>query len=263
MPEETTARPHALRRGVPPRNPNFIGRQDLLLALRSQLSQAGITALVPIALRGLGGVGKTQVALQYVHEFSADYDLICWVSGEVPGQLRNGLAALAPDLDISTGGDLEMTLTAVCDALTRGEPYSRWLLVVDNAGEPEALMPYLPQAGGQILVTSRTQTWGGYATMYQVGEFTREESISLIRLRGSNISEADADRLADRLGDLPIAVEQAAAWQARDWDVSRHLPVLARQADVEAARREPAGRLQAQHRGGVDPGLRRPAGARA
>ena len=242
VPEETMARRPALRRGVPPRNPNFIGRQDLLLALRSQLSQAGITALVPIALRGLGGVGKTQVALQYVHEFSADYDLICWVSGEVPSQLRNGLAALAPDLDIPTGGDLEMTLTAVCDALTRGGQYSRWLLVVDNAGEPETLMPYLPQAGGQILVTSRTQTWGGYATMYQVGEFTREESISLIQLRGSNISEADADRLADRLGDLPIAVEQAAAWQAETgMSVDTYLSLLDKQMSRLLAENPPEG----------------------
>ena len=242
VPEQTTVRPPALWRGVPPKNPNFTGRQDLLLALRSQLSQAGITALVPIALRGLGGVGKTQAAIEYVHRFAADYDLIFWVSGEVPTQLRNGLAAIAPDLNIPAGGELEMTLTAVCDALNRGEPYARWLLVVDNAGEPDALMPFLPQAGGHILITSRNQKWGGYATTYQVGEFTREESISLIRLRGNDISEADADRLAERLGDLPIAVEQAAAWQAETgMSVQRYLALLDKQMSTMLAENPPEG----------------------
>jgi tetratricopeptide (TPR) repeat protein len=242
VPEETMVRPPALWRGVPPKNPNFIGRQELLLALRSQLSEAGITALVPIALRGLGGVGKTQAAVEYVHRFAADYDLICWVSGEIPAQLRNGLAAIAPELNIPAGGDLEMTLTAVCDALNRGVPYTRWLLVVDNATDPDALMPYLPQAGGHILITSRSQKWGGYASVYQVGEFTREESISLIQLRGSNISEADADRLADRLGDLPIAVEQAAAWQAETgMSVQRYLTLLDKQMSTMLAENPPEG----------------------
>lgn len=242
VPEQTTPPLLVLWRGVPPKNPNFIGRQDLLLALRSQLSQAGITALMPIALHGLGGVGKTQAAIEYVHRFAADYDLICWISGEVPTQLRNDLAAIAPDLNIPAGGDLDMTLKAVCDALNRGKPYARWLLVVDNAGEPDALMRYLPQVGGHILITSRNQKWGGYATTYQVGEFTREESIKLIRLRGKDISEADADRLADRLGDLPIAVEQAAAWQAETgMSVQRYLTLLDKQMSTMLAENPPEG----------------------
>jgi len=242
VPEQTTARPPTLWRGVPPKNPNFIGRQDLLLALRSKLSQGGITALLPIALHGLGGVGKTQLAIEYVYRFAADYDLICWVSGEVPSQLRTGLGAIAPDLNIPTGGDLEITLTAVRDALNKGQPYTRWLLVVDNADEPDALIPYLPQAGGHILITSRNQKWGGYATAYEVGEFTRDESISLIRNRGKDISEADADLLAERLGDLPIAVEQAAAWQAETgMSVRQYLTLLDRQMSTMLAENPPEG----------------------
>lgn len=242
MPEQTTGQPLALWRGVPPRNPNFTGRQDLLLALRSQLSLAGITALMPIAMYGLGGVGKTQIALEYVHRFASDYHLICWVSGETPTQLRNDLTAIAPDLNIPAGGDQDMTLRAVCDALNRGEPYARWLLVVDNAGDPDVLMRYLPQARGHILITSRNQQWGEYAKPYQVGELTREESISLIRLRGNNISEADADRLADRLGDLPIAVEQAAAWQAEaGLSVQHYLSLLNKQMSTMLAANPPEG----------------------
>jgi tetratricopeptide (TPR) repeat protein len=227
-PEEpgAPARPPVLWRGVPPKNPNFTGREDLLLALRSQLS-SGLTALVPITLHGLGGVGKTQIAIEYVYRFDTDYDLICWISGEVPMQMRSDLAEIAPDLGIPAGGDLELKLAAVCDALRRGEPYNRWLLVVDNADVPEQLLPYLPQTGGHILITSRNQMWSGYAQTFQVAEFTRDESISLIQRRGRGISHADADRLADRLGDLPLAVEQAAAWQAESgMSVDRYLALL-------------------------------------
>ncbi len=220
------ARPPVLWRGVPPKNPNFTGREDLLLGLRSQLSR-GLTALVPITLHGLGGVGKTQIAIEYVYRFDTDYDLICWVSGEVPMQMRSDLAEIAPDLGIPAGGDLELKLAAVCDALRRGEPYDRWLLVVDNADVPEQLLPYLPQSGGHILITSRNQMWSGYAQTFQVAEFTRDESISLIQRRGRGISHADADRLAHRLGDLPLAVEQAAAWQSESgMSVDRYLALL-------------------------------------
>ena len=240
--EPTTVKQPSLWRGVPPRNPNFTGRQDLLLAMRSQLSQVGITALVPIALRGLGGVGKTQAAIEYAHRFAADYDLIGWIAGEASTQLRNELAALAPDLGVPRADDVEVTLRAVRDALNRGVPYTRWLLVVDNADDPDTLMRYLPQAGGQILITSRNQRWGEFATTYQVGEFTREESIALIRLRGKDISEQDADRLADRLGDLPIAVEQAAAWQAETgMTVSRYLALLDNQMSAILAENPPEG----------------------
>jgi tetratricopeptide (TPR) repeat protein len=242
VPEQITARQPARWRGVPPRNPNFTGRQDLLLAIRSRLSQTGITTHVPIALCGLGGVGKTQTAIEYAHWFAANYDLVCWVSGEVLAQLRIELAAIAPDLNIPAGSSLDMTLREVCDALNRGEPYARWLLVVDNAGAPDALMRYLPQAGGHLVITSQDQRWAGYAMTYQVGEFTREESISLIRLRGGNISEYDADRLADRLGDLPIAVEQAAAWQAETgMPVPRYLTLLDQQMSTLLAENPPAG----------------------
>jgi tetratricopeptide (TPR) repeat protein len=241
VPDTTSARPTALWRGVPPKNPNFTGREDVLLALRSQLS-TGITALVPVALHGLGGVGKTQIAIEFIYRFAADYDLICWVSGEVPMQLRSDLAAIGPDLNVPTGGDLAQTLSAVCDALDRGQPYSRWLLVVDNADEPAELLPLLPQAGGHILITSRNQTWSGFAQTFGVAEFTRDESISLIRRRGRGISQEDAGRLAEALGDLPIAVEQAAAWQAESgMSVRRYLTLLEDQITTLLTENPPAG----------------------
>ena len=111
-----------------------------------------------------------------------------------------------------TGGDLTQTLAAVerSTAVSRtAAGCSSWTTRTSPAS-----FPLLPQAGGHMLITSRNQTWGGFAQTFQVAEFTRDESIRLIRRRGRDISEEDANRLAERLGDLPIAVEQAAAWQA-------------------------------------------------
>jgi tetratricopeptide (TPR) repeat protein len=85
----------------------------------------------------------------------------------------------------------------------------------------------LPQTGGHRLITSRNQEWDDWARTFHVPQFTRDESIRLIRRRGKNISEEDADRLADRLGDLPLAIEQAAAWQAQSgMPVERYLALL-------------------------------------
>lgn len=220
------ARPPKVWRGIPPKNPHFTGREEFLLDLHRQLS-TGLTVLVPIALHGLGGVGKTQIAIEYVYQFATDYELICWISGEVSTQMRDDLAKLAPDLDVPTGGDLEATLMAVCDALRRQEPYRRWLLIIDNADEPEELLRYLPLTGGHLLITSRNPAWTGYAEPLEVPEFTRQESISLIKKRLSTIADDDADRLAEQLGDLPLALEQATAWQAESgMSVDRYLALL-------------------------------------
>ena len=230
-PDEPTAptRAPTLWLGVPPNNPHFTGREEPLLAMRSQLGAGFTTALVPITLYGLGGVGKSQIAIEYVYRFAADYELVCWIPGQVPGQLRSGLAALAPHLGIpaSADGDQEATLEAVKEALRLGKPYSRWLLVIDNAEQPEEVMRYLPPTGGHRLITSRNQAWDDWARTFHVPPFTRDESIRLIRQRGKNISEEDADRLAERLGDLPLAIEQAAAWQAQTgMPVERYLALL-------------------------------------
>ncbi len=237
----TPNRPPTLWRGVPSKNPNFTGREDLLLALRSQLGR-GRTVLVPIALHGLGGVGKSQVAVEYAYRFANDYDLVCWVSGEGLTQLREDMVKIAPDLGIPAGDEVEATLNGVRDALRRGEPFSRRLLVVDNADRPEEFLPYLPPSGGHTLITSRNQMWRRNAFTFEVPVFSREESISLIKRHASDISDEDADRLADRLGDLPLAVEQAAAWQADSgMSVDRYLSLLDERVSILLKENPPPG----------------------
>lgn len=197
---------------VPRRNPHFTGREKLLLDLHSQLSSA-ITALVPHALHGLGGVGKTQLAVEYAYRFATEYDLVWWIPAEEHEQIISSLVELARLMELPISEDASQTVRSVLEELLRGTTYQRWLLVYDNAGAPETVLPYVPSAVGDILITSLDQEWLEAAYTIRVDVFTRRESIDLIMRRGQGITEEDADRLAERLGDLPLAIEQAATWQ--------------------------------------------------
>jgi hypothetical protein len=198
---------------VPLRNPDFVGRDDLLEQLRGGLIEPGTTAVLPEALHGMGGVGKSQTVVEYIYRHAAEYDLVWWIPAEHVSLITSSLVELARRFDLPSG-TAEVAIPAVLDALRRGQPpFSRWLLVFDNAERPEVVSPYFP-ASGHIVVTSRNSEWANVARTVEVDVFARDESIELLRRRGGEITEADADRLAEALGDLPLAIEQASAWRA-------------------------------------------------
>ncbi|WP_182884887.1 FxSxx-COOH system tetratricopeptide repeat protein [Microbispora sp. H10885] len=203
---------------LPTRNAAFTGRGEVLERLRDQLvggSQAVVTQVQEgrtQALFGLGGVGKTQLAIEYAHRFMSDYDVVWWVSAEQPELLNGSMADLADRLGIRTGDNLAEAALAAKDALRRGEPYARWLLIFDNANNAEDVQTYLPGGSGHVLITSRSQTWSLIAKPLEIDVFTREESLEHLRRRVADLSDDDADRVAAALGDLPLAIEQAGAW---------------------------------------------------
>lgn len=200
---------------LPARNAAFSGRDELLGELRGRLHQEGsAVAVVPAqALYGLGGVGKTQLALEYAHRYQADYNLIWWIEAEAPGAIPAGLATLAPRLglvdDPNQVADQEQLAAAVLEALRRR---SRWLLVFDNVPDRQQLKPYLPQGDGQVLITSRYPVWGGTAQPVKVDTFSRAESVAFVTRRTGAQDASIADALAEELGDLALALEQAAAY---------------------------------------------------
>ncbi|MFF3888783.1 FxSxx-COOH system tetratricopeptide repeat protein [Streptomyces sp. NPDC001914] len=201
---------------APQRNSSFTGRDVILDWVRDQLG-SGVSVLLPQpqALYGLGGVGKTQVALEYVHRFMADYDLVWWISAEDPDDVVSSLAELAARIGASSAEDINVASQEAVRALASGEPTKRWILVFDNADDPAQIQRFLPEGGGgHVLVTSRNQAWAQRGVSLAVDVFRREESVDHLTRRASGLSTGEADRVATAVGDLPLAVEQAAAWLA-------------------------------------------------
>ncbi|WP_307800928.1 FxSxx-COOH system tetratricopeptide repeat protein [Actinomadura violacea] len=214
---------------VPPRNKNFTGRTDLLERLRGGLDNR-VTAVVPHALHGLGGVGKTQMAVEYAYRYRSAYDLVWWIPADQPVLVRSSLASLAQPLGLPSAAvsGVEDAANAVLDALRRGEPYTNWLLIFDNADEPEELTETLPQGPGHVLITSRNHRWAGVVDAVPIDVFTREESIEFLTRRvPRGITDENADKLAEELGDLPLALEQAGALHAETGiEVEEYLRLL-------------------------------------
>lgn len=229
---------------VPKRNRNFTGRQDLLVELRRRALSAKPTAVLPQAVHGLGGVGKTQLAIEYAHKYQEEYQLIWWIPSDQIALVRSTIAALAPKLGLTDipGGRVEDAVAAVRDALRLGQPYARWLLVFDNADEPEDISEFFPASQGHIIVTSRNRGWADAYEALEVDVFTRDESLQYLARRVPGIAPEEADRLAQELGDLPLALEQAAALLAQTvMTAPMYLELLAKESDrVLAENPQPA-----------------------
>ncbi|WP_045745396.1 FxSxx-COOH system tetratricopeptide repeat protein [Actinoplanes rectilineatus] len=225
-----------------PRNNTFVGRDVLLERVRDRLATAP-DRVVPQSLIGLGGVGKTQIALEFAHRFAADYDTIWWVSADPIGQARSGLAELAVKREVATSSmPVPERVRLVLESLRLG---SRWLLVLDNADDPEAFRGLVPPSGGHVLITSRNPSWSEDTEIIQVDAFAREESVALLRRRAPHVAEGDAAELAELLGDLPLAVEQAGAWlKATAMPVERYVEMLRDELPRMLAQPAPGPELQ-------------------
>jgi tetratricopeptide (TPR) repeat protein len=230
-PEARTARGGipAIWGDVPTRNRNFTGRDDILARLRESASSRITVVLpesgsnrpehdpsnpIPQGVQGLGGVGKTAIAIEYAHRFRSDYDLVWWIPADQLPSVRGSLAALAHRLHVEAQpmAGVDALIAAVLDALRQGEPYSRWLLVFDNADEPEDIIHLIPRGPGDALITSRNHRWQSVIRTVPMDVFLRKESRDFLLKRvPRGLSEADAERLAQELGDLPLALEQAGA----------------------------------------------------
>jgi nucleoside phosphorylase/tetratricopeptide (TPR) repeat protein len=191
------------------RNRNFTGREDLLAELRAKLCSCEPAAITQ-AISGLGGVGKTQLALEYVYRHASDYQLVWWVRSEEPAALAGDYAALAAPLGLPTFPEQEKTVQAVRDWLGRN---TGWLIVFDNARNPEKVQPYIPQGRcGHTIITSRNQAWSVVGGTLPIKKMTREESVEFLFKRTSQKDRNAAESLAEELGDFPLALEQAGAY---------------------------------------------------
>jgi hypothetical protein len=190
---------------IPPRSPAFTGRDSMLLALRDQLREGG--PVVVLTLHGMGGVGKTSLAVEYAHRFAGNYDVSWWISAEQAGLIGDQLAALGLAAGwVAAASD---TPTSAREVLRRLRRADGWLVVFDNVEAPDDVIAWLPQGPGHVLVTSRNPNWRQLATPVDVDVFDRDESVALLHQLAPGVSTGDADCIADAVGDLPLAVAQA------------------------------------------------------
>lgn len=198
---------------VPARNARFTGRAAALEDIRTRILEGNRQeASLPLLLYGLAGVGKTQLALEYAWRFRTEYDIVWWISAEEPAQVTQGLAELAQRMGREVGADVHEAAAAACDALRMGTPpYSRWLLIFDNAIGVRDLTAYLPGGDGHVIIASRSPGSSRFAMQMEVRVFSVAESERHLRDRVPSLTAEQARAISVELGCLPLAVEQAAA----------------------------------------------------
>ncbi len=204
----------------------FKGRSETLQELHRTLvrraaNKAVITANQTIA--GLGGVGKTTVTLEYAWKYCSEYSARLYLKADSPSSLRQNLAELAGTLKIATSENLEEQYQAVLNWLHTN---ARWLLILDNVDtedSQDAVLDLLPQlTNGHVLITSRRTTWSGPTDQIALDVLSEPAAVEFLLDRtvsdrkGTATDGPDAATLARLLGYLPLALEQAGAFIARN-----------------------------------------------
>ena len=224
-----------------PRPVFLAGRERLLADLDDRLtSKQGRSGPRLVALCGLGGAGKTSVAVEYAHRHLAEV-AVCWqFAAEDPAVLAAEFAVLAAQLGAREVVDPRDPVASVHAVLARQD--AGWLLVFDNAPDRASVEPFVPPAGpGRVLITTQNQHWPRGQAL-EVPVLNREVAADFLVNRTGDADRAAALELAAELGGLPLALEQAAAYmQATGTTLARYLPMFqARQAGL-LARGEAAG----------------------
>jgi hypothetical protein len=191
----------------------FTGRVEVLDDLRRTLEEHRT-----VALSGLGGIGKTQIAIEYAHRYGDEYESVLWMNCEA---LISNFISLADKLNLPMGSEKDQA-GAVRDWL---ESHSGWLLVMDNANDLSLAREYIPsKVRGHILLTTRAQATGPIAHCLEIKEMRPEESALFLLRRAKVITKekqlyaaSDVDvtlakEISEEMGHLPLALDQAGAY---------------------------------------------------
>ncbi len=207
------------------RNPYFTGREEVLEQMHRSLHQHHTSALVQ-AITGLGGIGKTQTAVEYAYRYQHEYDTILWVGAESPEVLITDYTRLARLLALPEREEQEQSL--VIQAVIRWmETQEHWLLILDNVENLDAVRGFLPHTGNEhLLLTTRSQIVGEFAAPVLVDAMETETGALLLLRRAKLIAPSlmlytpsfpsqlreDALTLTRELDGLPLALDQAGAY---------------------------------------------------
>ncbi|OAL50139.1 kinesin light chain 1 [Pyrenochaeta sp. DS3sAY3a] len=207
----------------------FVGRKDILTNIGERIT--AVHAHLRTALVGLGGVGKSQIAIEYAYRCRAaePQTLVLWIHASDRSRFQQGCRDIADRLALPGRDDAKVdVLQLVCGWLSDARN-GRWLMVLDNVdddsvffgdGTSKPLESFLPQIShGMILITSRnevaaTNLVGGHGNVIQVKPMGEEEALALLHTRVpfSESSRADAKALVNALERIPLAISHAAAY---------------------------------------------------
>jgi tetratricopeptide (TPR) repeat protein len=221
-----------------PRPPMLAGREELLMTLDARLAAGDGPAPCTASLCGLGGAGKTSVAVEYAYRHLDEVKIAWQFPAEAATVLAAGFAELATQLGVQGLADARDPVASVHAVLARFP--ASWLLIFDNAEDRASVARFLPPAGpGRVLITSRNPDW---PQPLDVPVLDPDVAAGFLVNRTGDQDWQAARDLADILGGLPLALEQAAAYIRATGDTLAGYLALFRERRPELlARGEPAG----------------------
>ena len=207
------------------RNPFFTGRKKLLTLLHDRFNTAK-TAMSTQVITGLGGIGKTQIALEYAYRYRADYRAVLWINAATRDTLISDFVKIAILLQLPERDEQDQSI-AVAAVRRWLEENTAWLLILDNANDLTLVCDYLPTGGmGHTLLVTRLYSVGILARAIEVQKMEQHEAILLVLRRAkilapdaspSRVSKADraaAAAIVTETDGLPLALDQAGAYIA-------------------------------------------------
>ena len=198
-----------------PASPVFVDRQEDLAQLDIALSQE--PPVTPPVVHGLGGTGKSTLALHFAHRNRDRYNPVWWISADSPSSVTTGLAELADRLNPYQSLTAATSAEGAAWAIGWLQAHDGWLLVLDDADSPRSIESVLGALStGRHLITSRRATgWHRAARLLPLATLAPDDALEMLMQITGPGDDADRAPLADvaaELGYLPLALEQAAAY---------------------------------------------------
>lgn len=228
----SAARPKSASSNLPERNTFFTGRERLLAELQEALAAQGRAAL-----SGMGGMGKTQTAVEYAYRHQDEYVYTLWAAADSREALLSSYVAIAELLNLPEAGT--KIQTAAVGAVQRWlVSQEGWLLILDNAGDFEMVRDFLPSGkNGHVILTAQARAIGLAARPLKIQKMEIEEGALFLLRRAKYIAEdalieaaspdyQEAKKITGQLDGLPLGLDQAAAYiEETDCGLSGYLPL--------------------------------------